>query len=96
MRYVTHVKKSNRHRFSFGKLKALIANLARAIAEGHRSAALLDELGSAKGNSRIPAKNSSRLIAGGLMLGFERLRNSFRNGIRPLHDHALVARRVLL
>jgi hypothetical protein len=45
MRYVTHVKKSNRHRFSFGKLKALIANLARAIAEGHRSAALLDELG---------------------------------------------------
>ena len=61
MRYVTHVKKSNRNRFRFRledtrshlatlrnkreKLKTEIANLARAIAEGHRSAALLDELG---------------------------------------------------
>src|ERR1700730_13426931 len=61
MRYVTHAKKSNRNRFRFRledtrshlatlrnkreKLKAEIANLARAIAEGHRSAALLDELG---------------------------------------------------
>src|ERR1700730_8877494 len=47
-----------------GKLKTEISNLATAIAEGHRSAALLDQLGSARGNSTISAKNFSRLTAG--------------------------------
>jgi hypothetical protein len=56
-------------------LKTEIANLTRAIAEGRRSARLSMSWGSARGNSTLSAKNSSRLTAAGSMHGSGRLRN---------------------
>jgi hypothetical protein len=64
------------------KLQAEIANLARAVAEGHRSAALLNELGKRRRNWTLSVKNSLRLTVAGSTHDSKRLRNSSRNACR--------------
>jgi hypothetical protein len=66
------------------KLKTEISNLATAIAEGHRSAALLDQLGKCE---RELDDISEELLAAdgrGLMRGSKRLRRLFRSVCRLL------------